>query len=229
MMVNEVLNIDNMDYMKDIPDKWFELAIVDPPYGIGVDGKNPIENKSDKNHGKFNSKEHDWDCGIPSADYFNELKRVSVSQIIWGGNYFLDYLGYCKAPIIWDKLNGGSMFADGKMAWTGGSLPRNLKIFRHQWCGAFKDSERGSEKIHPTQKPIALYKWLLKNYAKPGDKILDTHIGSGSIRIACHDMGFELHGCELDPDYWQAQEERFKRHIQQDELFSFEGGNIKCQ
>lgn len=220
-MINEVLNCDCMDYMKDIPDKWFELAIVDPPYGMGVQGQNPIKNKSDTKD--FNT---EWDVAPPDETYFNELKRVSVSQIIWGGNYFLDYLGYCKAPIVWDKLNGASLYADGEMAWTGGKLPRNLKIFRHQWCGAFKDSERGVKNIHATQKPIALYKWLLKNYAKPADKILDTHIGSGSIRIACHDMGFELHGCELDHDYYKAQEERFKRHIQQDELFTFEGGEI---
>lgn len=112
------------------------------------------------------------------------------------------------------------MFADGEMAWTSGNLPRNLKIFRHQWCGAFKDSERGMEKFHPTQKPVALYKWLLKNYAKPNDKIFDSHVGSGSIRIACHDMGFDFEGCEIDKDYWQAQEKRFKNHIAQGDLFN---------
>ena len=212
--MNDVKLTDCMEYMKGVPDNTFELAIVDPPYGMNVKGQNPIKNKSDVKD--FNT---DWDVAPPDMAYFNEVKRVSQSQIIWGGNYFLDYLGYCKAPIIWDKLNGASLYADGEMAWTGGKLPRNLKIFRHQWCGAFKDSERGNVNIHPTQKPVALYKWLLKNYAKPGDKILDTHIGSGSIRIACHDMGFDLYGCELDPDYYAAQEERYQNHIAQKSLF----------
>lgn len=208
-----------MEFMKTVPDKFFDLAIVDPPYGIGVDGKNVIQNKSgDKNHNYDDSKM--WDDKIPDKKYFDELLRISKNQIIWGGNYFLDFLGYCKAPIIWDKLNGESMYADGEFAWTGGNdLPRNLKIFKHQWCGAFKASERKAIKIHPTQKPIALYKWLLQNYAKPGWTIFDSHVGSGSIRIACHDMGFDFTGCELDADYWKAQEERFKNHIAQSELF----------
>lgn len=213
-MKNKVYLIDCLDYMKGLEDNAFDLAICDPPYGMSLKGQNPIKNKSDIKD--FNT---DWDKATPDQEYFDEVIRVSKSQIIWGGNYFLDYLGYCKAPIVWDKQNGGSLYADGEMAWTGGNLPRNLKIFRHQWCGAFKASERGNVNIHPTQKPVALYKWLLKNYAKPGDSILDTHIGSGSIRIACHDMGFSLTGCELDPDYFKAQEERFQRHIAQSDLF----------
>lgn len=130
-----------------------------------------------------------------------------------GGNHYLDYLGYCKAPIVWDKLNGNSLYADGEFAWTSKGLPKNLKIFKHQWCGAFKDSERGNININPCQKPIALYKWLLTNYAKPGQTIFDSHVGSGSIRIACHDLGFDFIGCELDKDYWKAQEERYKKHV----------------
>lgn len=217
--MNQVHLCDCMEFMKTVPDKYYELAIVDPPYGLGVDGVNPIANKSgDQNH-KFDHTKQ-WDDYIPDKLYFIELMRVSKKQIIWGGNYFLDYLGFCKAPIIWDKLNGESMFADGEMAWTSKGLPRNLKIFRHQWCGAFKASERGAEKIHPTQKPIALYKWLLTNYAKRGDKIFDSHVGSGSIRIACYDMGFDFTGCEIDEDYWNAQERRFKTHISQNVLFT---------
>ena len=207
---------DNMEFMKTIPDNYYELAIVDPPYGIELKGANVIKNKSDTNR-VFNT---DWDKSIPTEEYFDELKRVSKNQIIWGGNYFLDYLGYCKAPIIWDKLNGDSMYADGEMAWTSKGLPRNLKIFKHQWCGCFKDSERKELKIHPTQKPVALYKWLLQKYAKKGDKIFDSHVGSGSSRIACYDLGYDFTGCEIDKDYWQAQEDRFNKHISQLSLFT---------
>ena len=215
-MMNEVKLIDCMEYMKTVPDKYYQLSIVDPPYGINLVGKNVIKNKSDPDK-TFNT---EWDKSIPDKEYFTELMRVSTNQIIWGGNYFLDYLGYCKAPIIWDKLNGKSMYADGEMAWTSRGLPRNLRIWKHQWCGAFKDSERGLDKIHPTQKPVALYKWLLQNYAKPNDKIFDSHVGSGSSRIACYDMGFDFMGCELDADYWKAQEERYKQHTMQGDLFS---------
>ena len=141
---------------------------------------------------------------------------MTNKQIIWGGNHFAQYLGYCKAPIIWDKLNGDSLYADGELAWTGGDkMPRNLKIWRHQWCGAFKASERGVVNIHPTQKPVALYQWLLKNYAKPGDKILDTHLGSGSSAIAADIMGFDFVGYEIDRDYYEAALDRFNRHKQQ--------------
>ena len=211
-------NLDCMEGMKRYKDKHFDLAIVDPPYGIGVDGINPIPNKSgDMNHNFDHSKM--WDEYIPDESYFRELQRVSQKQIIWGGNYFLDYLGFCKAPIIWDKLNGDNMYADGEMAWTSKDLPRNLKIFRHQWCGAFKASERGAVKIHPTQKPIALYKWLLHNYAKKGDLILDTHVGSASSLIACYDMGFDAVGFELDEDYYRTSKERLDRAMNQLGLF----------
>ena len=217
-MKNIVHLTDCMEFMKGLPDNAYDLAIVDPPYGIGVKGANPIPNKSgDLCHEYDHSKE--WDNSIPSPEYFVGLRRISVNQIIWGGNYFLDYLGYCKAPIIWDKENWGSMYADGELAWTSGGLPRNLKIFRHQWWGAVKASERGATKYHPTQKPIALYKWLLQNYAKPGQTIFDSHVGSGSIRIACHNLGFDFEGCEIDADYYAAQEARYKTHAAQEMLF----------
>ena len=210
-------NIDCMEHMKTCKDNHYDLAIVDPPYGIGIKGVNPMKNKNDVKN--FNT---EWDK-MPTKKYFIEILRISRNTIIWGGNYFLDYLGYCKAPIIWDKLNGESLYADGEMAWTAGpDITRNLKIFRHKWCGAFRDSERRQKAIHPTQKPIALYKWLLTNYAKPGQTIFDSHVGSGSIRIACHDLGFDFEGCELDEDYWKAQEERYKNHIAQGELFEKE-------
>ena len=196
-MIDLILD-DCMNVMKNYDDNHFDLAIVDPPYGIKLKGTNPIKNKSDTKN--FNT---DWDNAIPDKQYFDELFRVSKKQVIWGGNYFLDFLGYCKAPIIWDKLNGGSMYADGEMAWTGGdNIPRNLKIFKHQWCGAFKDSERGVINIHPTQKPVKLYEWLLHNYAEKGQKILDTHLGSGGIAVACHYFGVDLVGVELDEEYY---------------------------
>jgi site-specific DNA-methyltransferase (adenine-specific) len=213
--LNHVYNMDCMEGMAQIPDKYFELAIVDPPYGIGIHEDNPIENPSDKNNHEAIRNSYLWDKTPPSNEYFIELQRISKEQIIWGGNYFLDILGYCKAPIIWDKLNGASLYADGEMAWTSSGLPRNLKIFRHQWCGAFKDSERGAVRIHRTQKPIALYKWLLANYAKPGDKILDTHVGSGSSIIACIDMGFEYMGFEIDADYYGAMQDRIYHFTRQ--------------
>lgn len=210
----KLFNQDCMEAIKEMPDKAYDLAIVDPPYGINLKGKNIISNPNDIKD--FNT---EWDKSIPSKDYFNELARVSKEQIIWGGNHYLDYLGFCKAPIVWDKLNGDSPYADGEMAWTSKGLPKNLKIFRHQWCGAFKASERGVVNIHPTQKPVALYQWLLKNYAKPDDKILDTHGGSMSIAIACHDLGFDLTLYEIDKDYFQAGKERLERHMAQSNLF----------
>ena len=213
----ELILGDCMDLLHNTPSKHYDLAIVDPPYGIGINtakasvipnkSKNPIFNKKD------------WDNSYPTIEYFNELIRVSINQIIWGGNHFLDYLGYCKAPIIWDKLNGDSMYADGEFAWTSKGLPKNLRIWKHQWCGAFKASERGIINIHPTQKPVALYRWLLKNYAKNGDKILDTHAGSFSSGIACWEMGFDITAIELDVDYFNAAIDRFKNYIKQQRLF----------
>lgn len=207
-----------MGAMSNMKDNEYDLAIVDPPYGIGVDEENIIKNNSDRHQAKA-KRRHEWDSNAPDELYFRELERVSKEQIIWGGNYFLDYLGYCKAPIIWNKKNGGSMYADGEMAWTSRGLPKNLKIWTHQWCGAFKDSERGANYFHPTTKPIALYKWVLNTYAREGDRILDTHLGSGSSRIAAHDMGYYFTGFEIDKEYYNAQEMRFNTHIQQQTMF----------
>ena len=215
--LNRIIHADCMDIMKDIPDKFFELAITDPPYGINIntDKASVIPNKSvNPNFGK-----KEWDKSIPDKDYFNELIRISKNQIIWGGNHFLDYLGYCKAPIVWDKLNGGSMYADGEMAWTSKDLPKNLRIWKHQWCGAFKDSERKKINIHPTQKPVALYRWLLQNYAKTGDKIIDTHSGSGSLACACHLEKFDFLAIEKDEDYYKSSVERLDTLRSQGRLF----------
>jgi len=214
----KLLHIDCMEYMATCKDKQFDLAIVDPPYGIGVDGKNLVQNNSDRFMDK-SKRTHEWDNNCPDINYFNELFRISKEQIIWGGNYFLDILGYCKAPIIWNKKNGDSMYADGEMAWTSKGLPRNLRIWNHQWCGAFKDSERGANYFHPTTKPIMLYKWLLKNYAKPEYKIIDTHLGSGSSAIAAYDFGCDFVGTEIDLEYYTAAVKRFENHKLQMKLF----------
>lgn len=203
-------NCDCMELMKQYPDKHFDLAIVDPPYGI--DAANMTMGKGSAND-KGIHKKKDWDKSIPSKDYFDELFRVSKNQIIWGGNYFLDYLGNTRCILTWDKLDYNSDFAAFEMAWT--SFDKNCKTF--QRARSAQGDSNG--KIHPTQKPVKLYQWLLDNYAKEGDKILDTHLGSGSIAIACNDMGYELIGCELDIDYFNAACERIKREAQQERLF----------
>lgn len=198
------INGDCMEYMKTMPDKYVDLCICDPPYGINLIGANVIKNKSDSNT-VFNT---EWDKSIPDKAYFEELMRVSKEQIIWGGNYFLNHLGYCKAPIIWDKLNGDSLYADGEMAWTSKGLPKNLKIWRHQWCGAFKDSERGAEKIHPTQKPVALFGYLIKTYTNEGDTVLDNCMGSGTTGVACVNTNRNFVGIEIDDKYFEIAKQR---------------------
>lgn len=212
-MISDVRLGDCMDFMREFPDGFFELAIVDPPYGINLANMNMGIGKSKKSSKISNRKwkPKDWDLSVPSSDFFCELFRTTQNQIIWGGNYF--ELPPCKHYVIWDKeIPNGLSFADCEYAWT--SYDKAPRLFRYS---AYLDKKG---KIHPTQKPIALYKWLLKNYAKPGDKILDTHLGSGSIRIAAHDMGFDFYATELDADYFKAQEERFQRHIKQGQLFA---------
>lgn len=218
-MKNKVYNCDNMEFMKDIPDNYFELSICDPPYGIGIDGQRESI-KGKKSDRKLHPKKN-WDNEIPTLEYFNEIHRICKNVIIWGANYFVEHLneGH-KGWIIWDKAQHGLTMSDCEMAYS--TFDKPTRIFTQNRCILKKEGT-----IHPTQKPIALYKWLLKNYAKPNDKIFDSHVGSGSIRIACHDMGFDFTGCELDKDYWQAQEDRFNNHIQQNELFSFQGGEVK--
>lgn len=209
-----ITNEDCMELLRRTPDNYYDLSIVDPPYGIGVT-KNKRLNNSSKKH---------WDDSIPSKEYFDELFRVSKNQIIWGGNYFIDYLSNTRCFINWDKLNHSNTYADCEMAWT--SFNRNAKIFKYMWDGnryGFEGNIQGvgkkSIRTHPTQKPISLYSYCLKNFAKPGDKILDTHLGSGSIAIACHDYGFELTACELDRDYYDKAIQRIKNHTSQGKLF----------
>jgi site-specific DNA-methyltransferase (adenine-specific) len=201
-----------MEGMAQYPDKYFELAVVDPPYGIDIANMNMGIGKSKKASKIQNRKwkPKSWDTKIPDSVYFDELKRVSKNQIIWGGNYF--NLSSCKNYIIWDKkIPKGLSFADCEMAWT--SFINAPKIFRYS---AYLDKQI---KQHPTQKPVALYKWILDKYEKEGDKILDTHVGSGSSRIAAHDYGFDFTGYELDKEYFDAQEKRFNNHKQQLKLF----------
>jgi len=203
----KLYNADCMDIMKGFADKQFDLAIVDPPYGIGMDGGN-VGYK-----GFNNFKKKNWDKETPTKKYFDELFRISKNQIIWGGNYFDLYPTRCF--LIWDKGEGfkDRTYAEAELAWT--SFDKNVRIFKRDPLA--KGDYKG--KIHPTQKPVQLYKWLLKNYANEGDKILDTHLGSGSIAIACHDMGFNLTGIELDTDYYKAARQRIYEHQRQLCLF----------
>lgn len=208
-MISEVYNCDCMELMAKYPDGYFELAIVDPPYGIGFDNK--IRDKKNKK----------WDSMIPNNEYFKELMRVSKNQIIWGGNYFpFLWKKGCRGFIFWDKDPSVLTYSDGELAWSSFDLP--VKRFYWAWNGlanGIKGRNKDEKTIHPTQKLVALYKWLLQNYAKEGDKILDTHLGSGSSRIAAHDMKFDFVGCELDKDYFDAAEERYQGHIKQLTLF----------
>jgi site-specific DNA-methyltransferase (adenine-specific) len=199
-----------MELMARYPDKYFDLAIVDPPYGIGFDNK--IRDKKNKS----------WDNSIPKNEYFNELFRVSKNQIIWGGNYFpILWLNGCKSFIFWDKDPSVETYSDGELAWTSFDIP--AKRFYWAWNGlanGIKGRNKDEKTIHPTQKPVQLYKWLLDKYVKPNDKILDTHLGSGSIAIACHDYGFDLTACELDKEYFDKAMQRINNHTAQTKLFA---------
>lgn len=204
MPISETYNMDCMDGMAQFPDKFFELALVDPPYGIG--------DKKLTGGGTWAAKYKAGDCAwdvAPNQDYFTELFRVSQNQIIWGANYF--NLGPTRGFIIWDKVAQIPTMADCEFAWT--SFDCNAKIYRHV-------RNTSEARIHPTQKPVALYRWLLQHYAKPGDKILDTHLGSGSSRIAAWDLGFDFYATELDADYFREGNERFERHRAQGTLFA---------
>jgi site-specific DNA-methyltransferase (adenine-specific) len=228
--MNKVHLIDCMEFMKGVPDKYYELAIVDPPYGIGADkAQNNAGRSREKANGKSKAgrgwktyKETDWDNETPTDEYFEQLFRISKKQIIWGGNYFNFIWSYSNSFIVWDKKQRDFSLADGELAWYS-EKDKAMRIFDYARGSALINNNENGGRIHPTQKPVALYEWLLKNYAKPGDKIFDSHVGSGSIRIACHDMGFDFEGCEIDKDYWEAQEKRYQQHISQMELFSPEG------
>ena len=203
----DIRNSDCMDLMKEYPDKHFELAIVDPPYGLQAMGNLSRMNGAGKLANRaINMLSCDFDMLLPTPEYFQELIRVSKNQIIWGGNYFP--LPPTRGIICWDKVQPWPNFSAWEMAWTSFDCPAKL----------FKFDNRTSGKIHPTQKPVALYEWLLTKYAKKGDKILDTHMGSGSIAIACHNLGFDLTACELDKDYYEAAMKRIDFHTAQKRL-----------
>ena len=227
-----ITNEDNMLLMARYPDDYFDLAIVDPPYGIGASKQNEstskIKGRQNSIVKRSNLKTKEWDNEIPKKQYFDELFRVSKNQIIWGGNYFP--LPLINSWIVWNKLQVLETRSDGELAWT--SFKRPLKIVPLLQDG-FKRGQNvgydqpviynvpfsGKQTIHPTQKPIALYKWILDKYAKKSDKILDTHLGSGSIAIACHDYGFDLTACELDKEYFDKAMQRIKNHTNQQNLF----------
>jgi site-specific DNA-methyltransferase (adenine-specific) len=200
-----------MELMKRYPDNYFDLAIVDPPYGIGIDGQKKSINKNPKHNRKEHTQKN-WDNLIPTEEYFNELKRVSKNQIIWGANYFTKYLKPTKAWVFWYKGQRDLTMSDGEMAWTSfNTVTRQFELNRASLIA--------QNTFHPTEKPYKLYKWLLDKYAKKGDKILDTHLGSGSIAIACHDYGFDLTACELDKEYFDKAMQRINNHMAQTKLF----------
>lgn len=220
--MNQFYNMDCMEAMKQIPDKYFELAIVDPPYGIGIDEKMSKQNGK-KYGGKTLAKrgiykKTNWDIEPPNEQYFEELIRISNNQIIWGANHFISKIPFDSSCwVVWDKHTNGA-FADCELAYT--SFKSAVRKFDFMWNGMLQENMKNKEiRFHPTQKPVALYKWLLTNYAKQGDKILDTHVGSASSLIACYDLGFDYMGFELDKDYYDMATKRLDEHKKQLNLF----------
>ena len=224
-MTSEVFNTDCLEYMRTLPDKAFQLAIADPPYGIGEDGA--------KNHSRGKAAPptlytpKDWDSKAPDKEFFNELFRVCRHVIIWGANHFIENLPRQNAScwVVWDKENGDNDFADCELAWT--SLPCAVRRFRFRWAGMLQgDMSHKESRIHPTQKPVALYAWLLNKFAKPGDRIFDPMMGSQSSRIAAYKMGFDYVGCELDKEYFDKGCERFNRECK-GEIVTKDGNIVK--
>ena len=208
--LSTVYLMDCIEGMKQFPDKIFDLAVVDPPYGIGAN-KMQLGNASKKVY----RGENDWDNSIPTAEYWEQLFRVSKNQIVWGGNYY--QLPPSKCWLVWDKNNGESDFADGEMAWT--SFDKPMRIKKIHWCGSASKWEDTNGKIHPTQKPVKLYDWIFANYASEGNLILDTHLGSQSSRIAANKAGLDFVGFEIDREYFDNGNKRFKNFVSQGVLF----------
>jgi len=213
-MISEVYNEDCLVGMARYPDNYFDLAVVDPPYGIGEDGlKNHSRGKATK---PTLYTDKDWDTDSPPLEYFNELIRVSKNQIIWGANHFISKIPFDSSCwIVWDKQNGDNDFADCELAWS--SFDTAVRQFKFRWAGMLQGNMKNKEiRIHPTQKPIALYSWIYHNYLKDGGKVIDSHLGSGSNRIAADKAGnIDFIGFELDKDYYQAQEKRFSQYKSQ--------------
>ena len=225
--MNIAYNIDCMEYMRTLPDKAFDLAVVDPPYFSGPEKRVYYGSKESK-IGVHRDYPISPDWEVPGFDYFAELVRVSKKYIAWGCNYF-DVV-FSHGRIVWDKCNGESSFSDCEIAAT--NCHESVRLFRYMWNGMMQGKSiseghimQGNKKlnearIHPTQKPVALYTWIFSRYSKPGDKILDTHLGSGSSRIAAYNAGLDFVGCEKDQHYFKAQEERYQAHIAQMSLFA---------
>ena len=207
--MNVAYNIDCMEYIKSLPDKAFDLAVCDPPYGINrfKNGKTSRLRK----YGQLNTVNNDK----PTKEWFNELVRVSKNQIVFGYNHLCDILPPTSEFIFWYKHQPVDTYADGELAYT--SFNKTAKCFDYAFFGVTGADKDG--RMHPAQKPVALYAWIFQNYANPGDKILDTHLGSGSSRIAAYDAGLDFVGCEIDKEYFEKQEERFKNHSAQLNLF----------
>ena len=202
-----------MELMSRYEDNYFDLAIVDPPYGIDIG--NQSQGKGGGVAKKIDYTVKDWDKSSPNLEYFKELKRVSKNQIIWGANHFINKIPFgSPCWIVWDKVNGGTDFADCELAYT--SFKTAVRKISWRWSGMLQQDMKNKEKrIHPTQKPVKLYEWLLMNYAKEGDKILDTHLGSGSIALACHNLNYDLTACELDKEYFESAMKRINNHTAQ--------------
>jgi site-specific DNA-methyltransferase (adenine-specific) len=211
----QLLNADCISEMKKFPDKYFDLAVVDPPYGIGAGNKN-FQNGTRNRKAEFFRK-NDWDSEIPNEEYFFELFRVSKNQIIWGGNYFTEFLRPSKSWIFWDKLNGENSYSDGELAWT--SFEKVLKKYSKFWAGAQAKEKNEKDRMHPTQKPVSLYEWIFQNYSNQGERILDTHLGSGSSAIAAERFGLDFLGIEIDPEYFQKTKNRFELSTSQKRIF----------
>lgn len=206
-----VYNEDCVEALKRFSDNHFDLAIVDPPYG-NIDAIGLSDNKKKGKQATKRKGYHLFENIAPDNEYYYQLERVSKNQIVWGGNF----LGLCGGVIVWQK--NGTAFGEAEVAIC--STHKSVKVFEYTWNGMIQQNMKDKEiRIHPTQKPVALYEWILHNYAKPNDLILDTHLGSGSSRIACHKMGFNFTGIEIDPKYYEAQEKRFKDFVSQLRMF----------
>ena len=203
----DLRNCDCIELMSQFPDRHFDLAIVDPPYGIGAEN-----HAGPKEHGWTQWPKKSWDSKIPDKEYFKELFRVSKNQIVFGGNYFTEFLPASKCWIVWDKGQRDFSLADGELAWC--SFDKSMRIYELARAKANQEN-----KLHPTQKPVDLYRWVLDKFAKEGDKILDTHLGSGSIAIACHDYKFDLVASEIDKEYYDKTMKRVSNHLAQTVLF----------
>jgi site-specific DNA-methyltransferase (adenine-specific) len=212
MSKSEVHLVDCMEFLRSVPDKFYSLAVVDPPYGIGEDGlKNHSRSKIAKSK-EYTPKK--WDSTAPNYAYFEQLIRVSKNQIIFGANHFIQNIPDANSScwIVWDKENGENDFADCELAWT--SFDTAVRRFKFKWQGMLQgDMKNKVVRIHPTQKPVALYDWIFRNYAKPNDTILDTHMGSQSSRISAYKAGLDFTGCELDPEYFRDGNERFRNFL----------------